>query len=95
MLVDAAIPQRGRQDGLVAVPLLLLAQDLQLQELLLLLQEARVGRIHRHVVGLLLLVWGDVLVVLQLFHPRLDLFALFAAAFITECLRLALLQSTT
>lgn len=52
----------GRRHGLVVV--LLLAEDLELQELLLLLQEACVRRVHRYLVGLLLLVWRDVLVVL-------------------------------
>lgn len=61
---------------------MLLAYDLELQELLLLLQEAGIGRVHWHLAELLLLIWGNVLMVLQLFHPRLGLFALFAAAFI-------------
>jgi len=60
--------------------LLLLVQDLELQDLLLLLQEAPVGRVQGSpVAGLLLLVGGDVLVVLQLLHAGLGVFAAFLA----------------
>jgi len=63
VLINGAIlERRGRQGGLVAA-LLLLLQDLKLQELLLLLQETGIRRVHQHVVELLLLVWGDVLVI--------------------------------
>lgn len=80
------------QDGLVVVLLLLLADDLQPQEELLLLQEAGVRRVHGRLAGLLLLVRGDVLVVLELLHPRLRLFALLTAALLRRRLLLALLQ---
>lgn len=95
MFVNVAVLQWGWQDGLVVVMLLLLAQDLKLQELLLLLQQVGIGRVHGHLVGLLLLVGGDILMVLQLLHPWLGLFALFAAAFITGCPDLAVLWSAT
>ena len=76
--------------------LLLLAQDLQLQELLLLLQEAGIGRVHGQFTELLLLVRGDVLMVLEFLHPGLGLFALLAAVLVSGCLiGLALLRSTT
>lgn len=88
---DAAVLDCGQRDGLVA-KLLLLAEDLELQELLLLLQEAGVRRVHRHLVELLLLVGRDVLMVLQLLHPRLGLFAPLAAVFIDGQLGQALLQ---
>lgn len=44
MLLNAAILDCGRRDGLVAE--LLLTQDLELQELLLLLQEAGISGVH-------------------------------------------------
>lgn len=76
-----AIAQRGRLlDGLADVALLLV-QDLELQELLLLLQEAHVGRVQGSpVAGVLLLVGWDVLVVLELLHARLGVFAAFLAS---------------
>lgn len=60
--------------------------------MLLLLQEAGVRRVHRHLVELLLLVGGDVLMVLQLLHPRFGLFAPFAAVLVGRQLGEALLQ---
>lgn len=60
--------------------------------MLLLLQETGVRRVHRHLVELLLLVGGDVLMVLQLLHPRFGLFAPFAAVFVGGQLGEALLQ---
>lgn len=62
---------RGGQDGVVVVVLLLLAENLQLQEELLLLEELGVRRVHvwrRLLVRFL--VRRDVLVVLQLLHLR-------------------------
>ena len=73
--------------------LLVLGEDRQLEGLLLLVKEAGVGRVHGRLVGLLLLVGGDVLVVLELLHARLGLFALFAAALFARSLRLALLYT--
>ena len=81
------VPQCGRLRArladvasLLLLLLLLLVQDLELQELLLLLQETHVGRVQgRFVAGVLLLVGGHVLVVLELLHSRLGVFvALFA-----------------
>lgn len=95
MWLNEDILDCSRQHGLVVELLLLLAQDLQLEELLLLLQEAGVGRVHRHFIELLFLVWRNVLMVLQLFHPRFGLLALLAAAFIARYLGQALLRSTT
>jgi len=61
----------------VRVSVFLLAEDLQLQEQLLLLEESGVGRVHgrRRLLGLL--VRRDVLVVLELLHLRLHIFGLF------------------
>lgn len=85
VFTNAAVLAWGRQGRLVAVLLLLLlllVQDLKLQELLLLLQETGISRVHQHFMEFLLLVRGDVLMVLQFFHTWFGLFALFAAAFI-------------
>lgn len=71
--------------------LLLLAEDLQLEKELLLLQEPRVRRVHGGFVGLVLLVWGNVLVVLELLHPGLRLFTLLATALLCGSLLLTLL----
>lgn len=60
--------------------LLLLAEDLQLQEELLLLQEPSIRRVHGDFAGLVLLVRWNVLVVLELLHPGFGLFAFLAAA---------------
>lgn len=60
--------------------LLLLADNLQLEEELLLLQEPSVRRVHGGFTGLMLLVWRDVLVVLELLHPGFGFFAFLAAA---------------
>lgn len=57
--------------------LLLLAQDLELQEELLLLQQPGVGRVHGRRRLLRLLVWGDVLVILELLHLGLGVLGLF------------------
>lgn len=59
--------------------LLLLAQDLELQEELLLLQQPGVGRVHGRRRLLRLLVWGDVLVILELLHLGLGVLGLFVA----------------
>ena len=62
---------------MVVVVLLLLADDLQLQEELLLLQELGVGRVHLgRRLALRFLVGGDILVVLQLLHLGLAVFGL-------------------
>lgn len=63
--------------GLLLV--LLLAEDLQLQEKLLLLQEPGISRVHGRWRLLRLLVRWDVLVVLQLLYFRLDVFRLLVA----------------
>ena len=56
---------------MVVVVLLLLAEDLQLQEELLLMEELRVGRVHlRRTLLVCLLVRRDVLVVLEFLHLR-------------------------
>lgn len=59
--------------------LLLLAEDLELQEELLLLQEPCIGRVHGRRGLFRLLVWGNVLVVLKLLHFWLHLLGLFVA----------------
>lgn len=71
--------------------LLLLAEDLQLEKELLLLQEACIRRVHGGFAGLVLLVWGNVLVVLELLHPGFGLFTLLAAALFCGSLLLTLL----
>lgn len=71
--------------------LLLLAQDLQLEEELLLLQEPGIRGVHGGLAGVVLLVWGNVLVVLELLHPGFGLFALLAAALLRGGLLLTLL----
>ena len=75
---EAVLEWRG-QDGLVVVVLLLLAEDLQLQEELLLLEQPGVGRVHGRRGLLRLLVRGDVLVVLELLHLWLGVLGLFVA----------------
>lgn len=89
---EAVLEWRG-QDGLVVVVLLLLAEDLQLQEELLLLEQPGVVGVHVRLTPLPLLIWRDVLVVLQLLHPGLGVFALFAAVFVVWILGMALLFS--
>lgn len=84
--VCVAVLVCGRQVGRVGELLLLLAEDLELQELLLLLQQAGVSRVHRCFIDLPLLVRRNVLMILQLFHSWLCLFGLCAAAFIAGCL---------
>lgn len=54
----------------------LLAEDLKLQEQLLLLQESGVGRVHGRRRLLHLLVWRNVLVVLELLYFWLHIFGL-------------------
>lgn len=63
----------------VAEALLLLAEDLQLQEELLLLEQPRVGRVHGRRRLLRLLVRGYVLVVFELLHLWLGVLGLFVA----------------
>lgn len=87
-----SLVERAVVEGLVAEALLLmwmwmwvllvflLAEDLQLQEELLLLQETRIRRVHlRRRRFLCLLVRRDVLVVLQLLYFRLDVFGFLVA----------------
>lgn len=76
------------------VLLLLLAEDLQLKEELLLLEEAGVGGVHGRRRFLCLLVGRNVLVVLQFFHLRFDVFGLFVPVF-GICGRFVLLISET
>lgn len=71
-----------RQDGLVVVVLLLLAQDLQLQEQLLLLEQAGVVGVQLWLALLTFLVRGNVLVVLQLLYPWFGVFAFFATVLV-------------
>lgn len=68
-----------------------LAQDLQLQEQLLLLKQAGVVGVHLWLVLLALLIWWDVLVILQLLYPGLGVLALFAPVFVIWILGMALL----
>lgn len=82
-----------RQDGLVVVVLLLLAQDLELQEQLLLLEQPGVVGVHLRLVLLPFLIWWNVLVVLELLYPGLGVFALFATVFVVWILGMALLFS--
>lgn len=79
------------QYRLIVVMLLLLAEDLQLEKELLLLQEPCVRRVHGGFAGLVLLVWGNVLVVLEFLHPGLGLFTFLAAALLCGSLLLTLL----
>lgn len=61
----------------VLLLLLLLAEDLELQKELLLLEESGIRRIHGWRGLLSLLVWRNVLVILQLLHLGLGVFGLF------------------
>lgn len=83
-------PSRGTPDLLerslvkprVAEPvllLLLLAEDLELQEQLLLLEQPGVGRVHGRRGLLCLLVRGDVLVIFELLHLWLGVLGFFVA----------------
>ena len=67
------------QPGVAEAVLLLLAEDLQLQEELLLLEQPGVGRVHGRRGLLRLLVRGDVLVVFELLHLWLGVLGLFVA----------------
>lgn len=69
----------GVDAGVAEALLLLLAEDLQLQEQLLLLQQPRVGRVHGRRRLLRLLVRGDVLVVFELLHLWLGVLGLLVA----------------
>lgn len=60
--------------------LLLLAEDLQLEEELLLLQEPSIRRVHGGFTCLVLLVRRNVLVILELLHSGFGLFAFLATA---------------
>lgn len=71
-----------------------MAEDLQLEEELLLLQQSSVRGVHGCFIGLLLLVWWDVLVVLQLLHTGLGLLAFLTAALVRSRFLLALLEET-
>lgn len=59
--------------------LLLLAEDLELQEQLLLLEQPGVGRVHGRRGLLCLLVRGDVLVIFELLHLWLGVLGFFVA----------------
>lgn len=61
------------------VLLLLLAEDLELQEELLLLEQPGIGRVHGRRGLLCLLVRGDVLVIFELLHLGLGVLGLFVA----------------
>ena len=65
--------------GVVEPMLLLLAEDLELQEELLLLEQPSIGRVHGRRRLLRLLVWGDILVIFQLLHLWLGVLGLFVA----------------
>lgn len=62
---------------LLLLLLLLLAEDLELQEELLLLEESGICRVHGWRRLLCLLVWRDVLMILQLLHLGLGVLGLF------------------
>lgn len=66
----------------VCVSVFLLAEDLQLQEELLLLQQTGVGRVHGWGGLLGLLVWRNVLMVLQLLHLGLHIFGLLVSVLV-------------
>lgn len=66
----------------MCVSVFLLAEDLQLQEELLLLEESGVGRVHGRRGFLCLLVWRNVLVVLELLHFWLHIFRLLVSVFV-------------
>ncbi len=72
--------------------LLLLTENLELQELLLLLKQLGICRVHRGFVGFLLLVGRDVLVILELLNSRFGFFTLLASALITGLFGLTLLN---
>ena len=65
--------------GVAEPVLLLLAEDLELQEQLLLLEQPGVSRVHGGRRLLRLLVRRDILVVLELLHLGLGVFGLFVA----------------
>ena len=66
----------------MCVGMFLLAEDLQLQEELLLLEESGVGRVHGRRGLLCLLVWRNVLVVLELLHFGLHIFGLLVSVLV-------------
>lgn len=79
--------------GVAEPVLLLLAEDLELQEQLLLLEQPGVVGVHLRLVLLPFLIWWNVLVVLELLYPGLGVFALFATVFVVWILGMALLFS--
>lgn len=66
----------------MCVRMFLLAEDLELQEELLLLEESGVGRVHGRRRLLSLLIWRNVLVVLELLHLGLHIFGLLVPVFV-------------
>lgn len=66
----------------MCVSMFLLAENLQLQEQLLLLEESGVGRVHGRRGLLRLLVRRNVLVVLELLHLWLHIFGLLVSIFV-------------
>lgn len=72
--------------------LLLLIENLELQELLLLLKQLGICRVHRGFIGFLLLVGRDVLVILELLNSRFGFFTLLASALVTGLFGLTLLH---
>lgn len=81
------------EPGVAEAVLLLLTEDLQLQEELLLLEQPGVVGVHGRLALLPLLIWRDVLVVLQLLYPGLRVLALFATVLVIWILGMALLFS--
>lgn len=72
--------------------LLLLADNLELQELLLLLKKPGICTVHLGFIGFMLLVGRDVLVILKLLNPRFGFFTLLASTLVTGLFGLALLH---
>lgn len=78
------VAMRGKSILLLLLRLrvFLLAQDLQLQEKLLLLKEAGVRRVHGRRGLLCLLIGRNVLVVLELLHLWLHIFGFFVSVLV-------------
>lgn len=69
--------------GMRVLLMFLLAEDLQLKEELLLLKQPSVGGVHGWRRRFFcLLVWWDILVVLELLHFGFDIFGLFVAVLV-------------
>lgn len=67
---------------LMSLSMLLLAEDLELQEKLLLVEQSGVGRVHGRRGLLCFLVWRNVLVVLELFNFWFHIFGLLLAVLV-------------